>query len=808
MGYWFNNFLEFERKQNKPNRLILNLRYVSSNPDEERNVKVYVHHNVIVPSNFLIRQKAEEVLNDLKNDETLGKFNFTSKNFGKFEVLQAEVPNEASVLHKLPKAFQTGNYDRLLRFSGFFPDRKVSLDSIVLEKIGNNDEVELSGLGGIEFGEFLSEKEIRDLPYVIIDIEKPLWKKPEEKEMIDMKEKLLRKEMAFERKKEITEEEFLGSLKRKRILGRLERMFDYDLDGTGRINLSDEKFKADVSFVGTIWGRKEEIVKELYVIDSRKEIEGSQHNGFSILRFDNERELIRNLTNKMKERKPVVSFGHNQVYDITQLKFAADDSDIMFDPAVKNVKPKRDFVRVFLQRLREDLIYVDTLWMGKIFYPYLNQKRFKTNHKLESLARFLEINFSKSLTHDELREVELNRLSGGTEEIRKKAAKEMVSYSCSDLDVTKNIIERINPFSLLVAMKGILPFCTYSEIAFSPNCINKLHEYKHFTESRNLPFHGYKQKERQDKLQIFKKRFPSLKIKRLRSLGLEKAKNGKYDNVAEYYVPLEEGAKSLVFSHYPKLGGAYAELKEKEASFAFLQYFKTFLKDIFTDYYFTTREKSVYLNSLRNMGINDFNAESYFEIIEKTIDYSKLSSLRGSFKFLKNHFRSIYSALDTKKVKELLPTKNNLEKITYPHIMSDDADLFLLRENAEKLREGLSEFESHNLSGFLKNFENYESITEDILTNFKDSKMPPGILYSYIYKKRFEENSMSFLRRYKFNHQMLYDCISKVYSNLSNEISDKKLKFLDNIGDYIFVQGKEQLKNAIKIRDLDNFRVE
>jgi len=34
------------------------------------------------------------------------------------------------------------------------------------------------------------------------------------------------------------------------------------------------------------------------------------------------------------------------------------------------------------------------------------------------------------------------------------------------------------------------------------------------------------------------------------------------------------------------------------------------------------------------------------------------------------------------------------------------------------------------------------------------------------------------------------------------------LKFLDNIGDYIFVQGKGDLNSAVKIRDLEKFVVE
>jgi len=173
MGFWFNNFLEFERKQNRQNRLILNLRYISENVKEERNVKLYVPQNVRIPTGFLMPEKADELVSELKASEDFSCFPINEKQVGKFKIVNIEIPNDRSLTKNLPKSFQIGNYDKMLRFGGFFPERKVSLESIVLEKIGDKDEIELDSLEGINFEGFLSKEEMKSLPYMVIDIEKP-----------------------------------------------------------------------------------------------------------------------------------------------------------------------------------------------------------------------------------------------------------------------------------------------------------------------------------------------------------------------------------------------------------------------------------------------------------------------------------------------------------------------------------------------------------------------------------------------------------------------------------------------------------
>ena len=809
MGFWFNNFLEFERKQNRQNRLILNLRYVSENVKEERNVKLYVPQNVRIPTGFLMPEKADELVSKLKASEDFSCFPINEKQVGKFKIVNIEIPNDRSLTKNLPKSFQIRNYDKMLKFGGFFPERKVSLESIVLEKIGDKEEIELNSLEGINFEGFLSKEEMKSLPYLVIDIEKPFWKKTREKQLIDLRKKLMKQNNKFEKIKNPNLFELNKNIKRRRIIGKLEERLTTHIEGVGEVKLYDERFNADISYVQTIFGRGDKIeVKELYVIDPYGEIKKEEHNSYKILKFKNEKELINALLLNIHERKPVISIGHNQVYDITQLKFAFEDNKILFDPAVKGVKPRRDFVRMFLQRLREDLIYVDTLWLGKIFYPYLTQGRFGTSHKLEGLAHHLGIPFEKSLQYEELREVEARRLFGKTEEIRKEATEKMMDYSVDDIDTTKEIIDKMDPFPFLVEMKNVLPFATLSEIAFSPNIINKLHEYIHFSKNGNLPFYGYGQKERQNELDIFNKRFPSFKTKRLRDSGLNRHVKGTHENVMEFYLPLEDWTEEVALKLAPELATVKENLEEDgEKSFAFSQFKRSFMRSVYSDYYFARREKRIYDKCLKHLGLNFSEASFLFKDIEGKAGIEELNKLIGSFKYLKNHFRSVYVSLETPQRRLILPNNYTLSSVKYPCIMESDADLFLLRNNSDKISPHLTNFNKRNLDSFLNNFDRFDELLESIGKLIPKEHNINDTLYSLIYRDRNLRTYKTFFAKYDTSLEDFSNLIQKGYCSLALSLKEKEFTFLDHIGDYIFVQGEGDLDSAIKIRNLDRFEI-
>ncbi|MEK6823976.1 MAG: hypothetical protein AABY06_02975 [Nanoarchaeota archaeon] len=807
MGFWINNFAEFERKQTRKNRLILNFSYIS-NSSKQKNVKVFVEQSVKVPTKFINQNTSKEILSSFAGKNNFEDLTIHKKSRGKFDVLSIEVPNDRDLLNKLSNYFQIGNYDKLLRFGGFYPERKVILNSKLEKLFKENKELELKNLSGINFGEILSEKELNTLPYVILDIEKPLWKKDFEKREIRWRENILKAEKKYFKLPEIEQEKQKPiHEKRKRIIKNLEEKLTIEVEEVGKVKLYDENFSSEVSYVGTIWGKGKKKKKEMYVIDSNDEIVRKRYNGFKILKFKSEKELILGFLDSLHKRKPIISYGHNQVYDITQLRFAAEENKLIYDPAVKEIKPRRDFVRSFLQRLREDMVYLDTLWLSKIFYPYLNQKRFDTSHKLADVAQFLGIDFSKSQTHEELRFTELKRLVGETKEIRKKAIDEMLFYSCGDLDVTQEIVKRINFLPLVSKIKNVLPFSTLSEIAFSTNCMNKLHEFNYFKKNGNLPYYGYASKERQDKLQIFKKRFTSKKKELLNWAGFKKANFGEYENVKEFYLPLEDWTKDIAFKINPELETIDNETKNnKSEHFAFLQYLKSYMKEVFADYSFVRRDEKIYQFTKNFLRIDNNLLNENFNKIKNSFGEEKLNKIIGSFRYLKNHFRSIYVSLESKDRKIIRPmiTQGNLFESYYPKIMENDADLFLLRNNSEIIRKNLSPANVKNLDSFLENFETFEGYLNSSVNDLSNAK---DLIYSYIYLDKFSSGKKKFFNIYGVAVNEISDKITGGYKNLFEEMKQKNLNFLDHVGDYIFVQGDGDLNSAIKIRDLEKFVV-
>ena len=825
MGFWINNFLEFERKQKRKNRLILNFSYISAS--ERKNVKVFVEQNIKVPTNFINQELSKEILNSFVENSNLEDLTINKKAKGEFNVLSIKFPNDREILNKLPNYFQTGNYDKLLRFGGFYPERKVILNSKLEKLFQENKEIELKDLSGIIFGDFLNEKEFNSLPCIILDIEKPLWKKDFEKRELKWRENILKAEKKYSKLPE-TEQEAQKNKheQRQRIIKNLEEKLTINVENVGKVKMYDENFDSEVSYVGAIWIKGKNKKKEMYIIDPKDEIFCKRYNGFKILKFKNEKELILGFLDSLHKRNPIISHGHNQSYDVTQLRFAAEDNKIIYDPAVKEIKPRRDFTRSYLQRLREEMFYIDTLWLSKIFYPYLNQKRFDTSHKLAGVAQFLNIDFTKSQTHEELRFTELKRLVGETKEIRKKAIDEMLSYSCADLDVTREIVNKINFLPLLVKIKNVLPFCTYSEIAFSPNCMNKLHEFNHFKKNGNLPYYGYASKERQDKLQIFKKRFVSIKQELLDWAKFKRTNKGEYENVQEFYLPLEDWTKDIAFKINPELETAYNETKNnKSEHFAFLQYLKSYMKEVFADYYFIRRDKKIYQYTKDFLKLDNNTINENFNKIKNSFGGEKLNSIIGSFRYLKNHFRSIYVSLDNKDRGIIRPFKisvqENLFESKFPKIMENDVDLFLLKENSESIRRNLSLANARTLDSFLENFETFTGYLNssanglfankngDEITNKEGDKTNSrDLIYSYVYSNRFYSGEKKFFKVYGVSVNELSDKISKGYKNLFEEISQKNLKFLDHVGDYIFVQGKGDLNSDVKIRDLEKFVVD
>ena len=135
---WLNHFVEFERKQKRENRLILGF----YNTDGKA-VKVFLRKNVNIPTGFMHKDSGqlEKMIGKIEADEHLAVFSreircasnasgvdYTAlakvkTGIRDYHILGIEMPHNPVLEKKLPRTFQTGNYDLFNRLSGFFPER-------------------------------------------------------------------------------------------------------------------------------------------------------------------------------------------------------------------------------------------------------------------------------------------------------------------------------------------------------------------------------------------------------------------------------------------------------------------------------------------------------------------------------------------------------------------------------------------------------------------------------------------------------------------------------------------------------------
>lgn len=865
MGFWFCNFQEFEKKKDRRNRLILNFYYVPSedSSEEVRKLKAHVKTNVKIPTGFIFEEeKVEEVIEKLGKYENLLKLELDENVVGKYKVLEIEMPKDKRLIGLLPNKkayeFQTGDYDKLLRLGGFHPERKVRISDKLEKRLRENEAVQERYLGAIErlkkknkrkrgqerreirekaigslekrlFEDMINLNEIKpyfeiDTPtteelermsWLNIDIEKPLWKKEHEKNWLNRREKWLKKRGKYDEK---------GKERIDSIVERLEERLVIKVKGVGKVKLWENKYDADISFITSRWkGEGKKDIKELYVLDPKEEFEKKQVNDYKVLIFKTEKELVGKFIDSLDKRKPVLCSGHNEVYDITQIRFAADSYKRDFTPAVPGIKPRRDFVRMFFQRLKEDLIYLDTMWLSAIHDPFLRQRSLGTSLKLEDVAKYDGIDFKKIMSHEDLRVAELQRLYGKSKEIREKGRDLMSEYAASDVDpVVKKFEIRQEFLSLTNKIKMIAPYLTLTEIAFATNCTNKCHDHWHFQEAGNNQYWGRAQKNRENEIQVFKKRFASLKKRMLQHVGISTSPVvGKHENVYEIYLPFEEWTKSAIYNRCYQWKWLEKEVNDKER-FGFLQYLKALEKDMWVDYYFARREAK----TLIDYKVDDLKFRGLDKNLKKIIGEKELDSYFGYFKYLKRNFRSIYVALlKNRGIGLLRKSKKNLKGLEYPEYMEKDADLFLVRKNADEIMEKISQKQKPALKAFLTSLDTFEQKTkylagkiksvlevknkEKLLFNYQDSNETLIFLYNQYRRKQRRENMV--YAKWKIGVRELTNLIRDSYVRLKHELGEYNGEVVDIKGDYLFVKANENIKQSdyfYVVRELPVYTVE
>src|SRR3989338_1942041 len=406
---WVNSFLTFEQTPKRARRLVLG--FYDSNGNS---VKVFHPYNITVPTSLIPAsgERLEEILESMREKEEINGFklglrrarNFPKRILGvksvkggakKHHVLEITLPNSLELTKHLPREFQKGDYEKVVRFQGYYPERKVTLvpeledaffiinqfqtldlddrfkakkaDSLLKRASPNSYfrfispdrgyEAVLDTFGGVTFhNEFLTPEEFLSLSRVYLDIEKCLYKTDEEKKV-----------------------------------GKLEEELMFAVEGMGEIPFFHPDFDSRVSWVRTRWknvGRFKKQIDEMIVYDPNSEVDFRTFDGCDIYSEKSERAVVLGrLLPQFKERNPFAIIAQNGAYDSSQLRMAANRLNDIFDPFFHEVQPKRAFVRKFIQYMKQDAVYLDLMWLTKIFHPWLGQRSLGTDFKLETIAR-------------------------------------------------------------------------------------------------------------------------------------------------------------------------------------------------------------------------------------------------------------------------------------------------------------------------------------------------------------------------------------------------------------------------------------
>ncbi|MBI4154705.1 hypothetical protein HY498_01315 [Candidatus Woesearchaeota archaeon] len=377
----------------------------------------------------------------------------------------------------------------------------------------------------------------------------------------------------------------------------------------------------------------------------------------------------------------------------------------------------------------------------------------------------------------------------------------MATYTESDIDPLVEMFEKTKFLEFICKMKHAFPYCTLTEIGFSPGCAKKVHEVRHYVKAGNLPYFGYSQKEREDEIQIFKKRFNSFKKEKLKQLGIKFKESGV--NVKEFYLPLEEWISPILFTLSPRLKLVYENISNDE-KIAFLQYLKAFARDVFVDSYFAEKERDEF-ETAEKLSYN--NREKYYSDVNVTIgliDFNSKNSFSTAFKNLKNIFRSIYVSISGKERSKIRPTKKSVEELKLVNYLVDEADLYLLKQNASEISLNLPEKSQHNIKRFLSTFNTFENIWGNLEDKLKENvEFPRALPYIRMREERAKFYERMFYARYGFNFNVLKKMTDEAYINLGKSLDSSEI--IDVKGDYLFVESEKDIPNTYTVRTFERY---
>ncbi|MEM4134275.1 MAG: hypothetical protein QXO35_03295 [Candidatus Micrarchaeia archaeon] len=676
----------------------------------------------------------------------------------------------------------------------------------------------------------------KSLSTCFIDIEKPMWKTEEERkimqEISELQAELANKNSTRD-PSEINEK--IQELSKKMVM---------KTNQSGDVNLLEDRYKEQISRVMIHLRKEDGSMKRFYfklrntaINDEIKEI-----NGFTVLYFDTEYELLNAVIKFIKQEKPYRIVGHVIPYDLSELRDSARKNKTeRFEIAVKKKEPRlwrRDFYQKISLAAQEIL---DTHRLASVWFPYLKMKPFDLSHKLADVANFIylqkkrmciktvmDTEFHKIATHNELKELEIMAINGN-----KDAEYKLDFYSTHDIDPLIEIFDFEPTLKLLYKAAAMAPHVPITDVAFSPTSMNEIFHLREWKVRHTQLHYGYKQKKREDERQIFKKRLNEYMKRQLMDEGIPQIKPGLYYDAYMTYIPLELMLSSTFFPSQPEWSSYFKSLHyDPIIKIAELQYPKYFMRqNIHVDYYLYRREMDIYREILRLLNISKDEAtnlmQKYYVAVAKADgtaigtrskkEFVKQSLVRqyyATYETVKDKFRSFYISLKTKDKKASRKIKNHIRKgstrrednqLTFNFVNffeKENSDIIKLYNLPSDLESTLEESSKEKLDRFKSQFERLMKINDKIVSILAKSE------YSDITDRISAENMVFLFNQYmramhykdmfnavyqinpegKFSFRTLID---NAYKTIGEWIKGKNLYVIGAKGDYLFIKDKD-----------------
>lgn len=676
----------------------------------------------------------------------------------------------------------------------------------------------------------------KSLSTCFIDIEKPMWKTEEERKIMQEISELQAELANKDSTKDPSEiKERIQELTKKMIMKTNE---------SGDVNLLEEKYKEQISRVMIHLRKEDSSVKRFYfkLRNTASGDETTEINGFTVLYFDTEYELLNAVIKFIKQEKPYRIVGHVIPYDLSEIRDSARKNKTeRFDIAIKKKEPRlwrRDFYQKISLAAQEIL---DTHRLASVWFPYLKTKPFDLSHKLADVANFIHLQkkrmyiktvmdteFHKIATHDQLKELEIMAINGN-----KNAEYKLDFYSTQDIDPLIEIFDFEPTLKLLYKAAAMVPHVPITDVAFSPTSMNEIFHLREWKIRHTQLHYGYKQKKREDERQIFKKRLNEYMKRQLMDEGIPQIKPGMYNDTYMTYIPLELMLSSTFFPSQPEWNLYFRSLHYNSIiKMAELQYPKYFMRqNIHVDYYLYRKEMDIYRESLRVLNITKDEAttlmQKYYVAVAKadgtatkTLSKKQLdkqSLVRqyyAAYETVKDKFRSFYISLKTKDKKASRKIKNHIRKgstrrednqLAFNFIglfEKENSDIIKLYNLPSDLESSLEDTSKEKLDKFKSQFERLREIKNQIVLIFAQSE------YSNITDKISAENLVFLFNQYmramhfkdvfnavyhinpegQFSFRTLID---NAYKTIGEWVKGKNLYVIGAKGDYLFIKDKD-----------------